>query len=85
MRAGGPGEDHDPQAAVAAGVRLPRLASRPITQITPHEVCEVPRTVEARGYYETARRLRGTCGQVFRYAVATGRGERDVCADLRGP
>jgi integrase len=42
------------------------------------------RGVEAKGFYETARRLRGTCGQVLRYAVATGRAERDVSADLRG-
>jgi hypothetical protein len=35
------------------------------------------------GHYETARRLGGTCGQVFRYAIATGRAERDISADLR--
>ena len=62
----------------------PKLAERPIAHITAHEVYETLRTVEAKGHYETARRLRGTCGQVFRYAVATGRAERDVCADLRG-
>ncbi len=66
------------------GFAYPGLADRPITRITPHDVYEVLRTIEARGHYETARRLRGTCGQVFRYAVATGRAERDVCADLRG-
>lgn len=63
---------------------LPKLGERPINRISPHEVFEVLRAVEARGHYETARRLRGTCGQVFRYAVATGRAERDVCSDLRG-
>ena len=42
------------------------------------------RKVEARGRYETARRLRSTCGMVFRYAIATGRAERDPSADLRG-
>ena len=66
------------------GFAYPRLGSRPIAEITPHEVYQVLRTVEAKGHFETARRLRGTCGQVFRYAVATGRGDRDVCADLRG-
>ena len=40
--------------------------------------------MEARGRYETARRLRSTCGQVFRYAISTGRAERDPSADLRG-
>ncbi|WP_199555310.1 tyrosine-type recombinase/integrase [Sandaracinobacteroides hominis] len=62
----------------------PQLGSRPINRITAHEVYEVLRKVEARGLHETARRLRGTCGQVFRYAVATARAERDVTADLRG-
>ena len=42
------------------------------------------RAVEKRGHYETARRLRSTCGQVFRYAIATGRADRDISADLRG-
>jgi integrase len=44
----------------------------------------VLRKVEARGRYETARRLRSTCGMVFRYAIATGRAERDPSVDLRG-
>src|SRR3979411_2944804 len=42
------------------------------------------RSAESRGRYETARRLRSTCGMVFRYAVATGRAERDPSVDLRG-
>jgi integrase len=63
---------------------LPQLGDRPINRISAHEVYEVLRAIEAKGHYETARRLRGTCGQIFRYAVATARAERDVCADLRG-
>jgi integrase len=62
----------------------PKLGHRPINRISASEVYEVLRGVEAKGHYETARRLRGTCGQVFRFAVATARAERDVCADLRG-
>ncbi len=62
----------------------PKLGTRPINRISAHEVYEVLRGIEAKGHYETARRLRGTCSQVFRYAVATARAERDVCADLRG-
>jgi integrase len=62
----------------------PKLGGRPINRISAHEVYEVLRGIEAKGHYETARRLRGTCSQVFRYAVATARAERDVCADLRG-
>jgi integrase len=42
------------------------------------------REIEGRGIYETAKRLRSTCGMVFRYAIATGRAERDPSADLRG-
>ncbi|WP_339426957.1 tyrosine-type recombinase/integrase, partial [Pseudomonas proteolytica] len=42
------------------------------------------RKMEARGRYETAKRLRSTCSQIFRYAIATARAERDVAADLRG-
>jgi integrase len=62
----------------------PELGFRPINRISAHEVYEVLRGIEAKGHYETARRLRGTCGRIFRYAVATARAERDVCADLRG-
>jgi len=57
---------------------------RPIAEITAPEVLSVLRRVEARGRYETARRLRSTCGTIFRYAIATGRAERDPSADLRG-
>jgi integrase len=42
------------------------------------------RRVEDRGCYETAQRLRSTFGTIFRYAIATGRAERDPAADLRG-
>ena len=62
----------------------PAFGDRPIAEITALEVLSVLRRVEARGHYETARRLRSTCGMVFRYAIATGRAERDPSADLRG-
>jgi len=63
---------------------FPAFGDRPIAKITALEVLSVLRRVEARGRYETARRLRSTCGMVFRYAIATGRAERDPSADLRG-
>jgi integrase len=44
----------------------------------------VVRRIENRGALETAHRALGNCGQVFRYAVATGRAMRDPCGDLRG-
>src|SRR5215471_309836 len=62
----------------------PLLADRPISDITAPELLAVLRKVEVRGRYETARRLRSTCGMVFRYAIATGRAERDPSGDLRG-
>jgi integrase len=62
----------------------PAIGDQPIASIIPTQLLTVLRTVEARGRYETARRLRSTCGQVFRYAIATARAERDPSADLRG-
>jgi integrase len=63
---------------------FPLIGEQPISTITAPALLNVLRRVEARGHYETARRLRSTCGQVLRYAIATGRAERDVSADLRG-
>lgn len=62
----------------------PILGDRKIAEIKAPELLAALRTVEKRGHYETARRLRSTCGQVFRFAIATGRADRDVSADLRG-
>jgi len=42
------------------------------------------RKIEDRGAVETAHRVKQICGQVFRYAIATGRAERDPSADLKG-
>ena len=60
------------------------IGDRPISKISAHELLNVLRKIKARGNYETARRLRSTCGVVFRYAIATGRAERDPSVDLRG-
>jgi hypothetical protein len=62
----------------------PAIGDRLIADITAPELLAVLRKVEERGRYETARRLRSTCGMVFRYAIATGRAERDPSLDLRG-
>jgi integrase len=51
------------------------LGDRPVAKITAPELRAVLRKIEARGTYETARRLRSTCGMVFRYAIATGRAD----------
>jgi integrase len=63
---------------------FPWLGGRAIADIKAPEVLTVLRRVESRGALDTAHRVHQNCGQVFRYAIATGRAERDVSADLRG-
>jgi integrase len=60
------------------------FGARRIAEITARDLLALLREVEGRGRYETARRLRSTCGMVFRYGIATGRAERDPSMDLRG-
>jgi len=60
------------------------LGKLPIESITAAEVLAVLRKVEAKGNYETAKRMRSTIGQVFRYAVATARASNDPTFGLRG-
>ncbi len=62
---------------------FPRIGARPIAEVTAPEVLKMLRAIEFRGALETAHRVRTICGQVFRYAVSTGRAERDPTADLR--
>lgn len=63
---------------------VPWLGSRPIAEIEAPELLSVLRRIEERGAYETAHRTKEKCGQVFRYAIATGKAKRDPSADLRG-
>ena len=63
---------------------VPWLGTRPIREITAPEVLTVLRRIAARGADETARRALQDCGRVFRYAVATGRTDRDPTRDLAG-
>ncbi len=63
---------------------FPWLGNRPIREITAPELLACLRRVESRGALDTAHRAHQNCGQVFRYAVATGRAERDPCGDLKG-
>ncbi|MEG3147691.1 tyrosine-type recombinase/integrase [Sphingomonas sp. RT2P30] len=60
------------------------IGKRPIASVPAHELLVMLRKMESKGRYETAKRLRSTCSQIFRYAIATARAERDVAADLRG-
>ena len=59
------------------------LADRPISEITAADILTALKRVEAKGNYETARRLRTTIGQVFRFAIATARAENDPTIALR--
>jgi len=63
---------------------FPWLGKRPIAEITAPEFLTTLRRIEARGALETAHRVHQYCSQIMRYAIATGRAERDVAADLRG-
>ena len=63
---------------------FPWIGERPIANITPPELLDVIRRIENRGALETAHRALSNCGQVFRYAIATGRAERDLSNDLKG-
>ena len=63
---------------------FPYLGGRPIAEITSRELLAVLRKVESRGAIETAHRTKQNCSQVFRYAAATGRADRDPTIELRG-
>ncbi|MEO5622520.1 MAG: integrase arm-type DNA-binding domain-containing protein [Dokdonella sp.] len=63
---------------------FPWIGNNPIATLTAPDVLAVLRRVEARGVIETAHRERGYCGQIMRYAVATGRAQADVTRDLKG-
>lgn len=63
---------------------FPFLGKDPIASITPLAILATIQKMEARGAIDTAHRVKQICGQVFRYAVATGLVDRDVTADLKG-
>lgn len=63
---------------------FPPLGRLPITEIEPPDVLEALRKVEARGALEIAKRDMQMIGQIFRFAIASGRAKRDPTQDLRG-
>jgi len=63
---------------------FPWIGTQPIAEIKAPELLAVLRRVEARGTLDTVHRIRTICGQIFRYAVASGRAERDPSGDLKG-
>lgn len=60
------------------------IGNRPIAEIEAPELLAVLRKIENRGANEMKTRVKGLCGQVFRYGIATGKCKRDPTADLRG-
>lgn len=63
---------------------IPTIGAMPISEIKPAQLLAALKTVETKGHYETARRMRSFAGRVFRYAVATSRAEADPSSVLRG-
>jgi len=63
---------------------LPKLGKKPVAEITAPDVLAMLRAVEDKGILETARRTMQVTGQIFMYAIATGRAERNPVPDLRG-
>lgn len=63
---------------------FPWIGGKPIAELTAPQLLIVLRRIENRGALDTAHRAHQNMGQVFRYAVATGRAERDPSRDLRG-
>jgi integrase len=63
---------------------FPWIGGKPVAEVSAPELLAVVRRIEDRGALDTAHRALGYCSQVFRYAIATGRCQRDPSGDLRG-
>ena len=63
---------------------FPWIGRKPVASVTAPDILAVLRRIDDRGARETAHRARTNIGQVIRYAIATGRAERDPTGDLRG-
>ncbi|WP_252179703.1 site-specific integrase [Endozoicomonas sp. 4G] len=63
---------------------FPHIGRRPISDISPPELLMLLRRIENRGVVDTAHRAKQTAGQVFKYAIATGRTNRNPANDLTG-
>ena len=62
---------------------FPWLGEKPIQDLPAHELLKALQRIESRGAIETAHRALQVCGQIFRYAIATKRAERNIAADLQ--
>lgn len=63
---------------------FPYIGKMPISTMGPRDVLGALRHMEGRGALDSVQRVKQICGQVFRYAVASGSAERDVTQDLKG-
>ena len=63
---------------------FPFIGKMPISTMGPRDVLGALRHMEGRGALDSVQRVKQICGQVFRYAVASGSAERDVTQDLKG-
>ena len=63
---------------------LAGIGNLPVAGVTAPALLAALRKLEQRGVVETAHRARSLAGQVFRYAIATGRAQRNPAADLAG-
>ena len=78
------------QESIRKGLRglerdiFPWIGGLPVGEISSVKLLEVLRLIEGRGAIETAHRMLGTCGRIFRYAIATGRTENNPAINLRG-
>ena len=63
---------------------FPLIGDRPIADIGPQELLEVIRRLEAKGHLDTAHRVRQLAGQVFNYAIQTGRAQVNPALPLKG-
>jgi integrase len=78
-------KDHSARVlqSLAADI-FPGIGARPIAELSASELLTALRNIEARGALELAARVLQRCGSVFRYAIATGRCQRNPATDLRG-
>ncbi len=61
---------------------FPYIGKRPISEIKPLELLEVPRRIKKRGALEKTHKVRQRCGEVYRYAIITGRAEYNPAPDF---
>lgn len=84
---------HEPNWAASHSKRIirrlerdifPWIGSKAITDVTAVQLLKAIRSIEGRGALDSAHRALVNCGQIFRYAIATGRTTYNVPSDLRG-